>query len=117
LVVTTTFLHAHPDVVQNLVKGQVEANEFVNNNSAEAKQIASNGIKAITGKTLKPAVLDRAWANLTFTNDPIASSLRQNAASSLALGFITSADLTNIYDLTFLNKVLLSIGKQTISTT
>ena len=116
LVVRTAFLQQHPDVVQNLLKGQVEANDFVNSNSAQAKQIASAGIKAITGKTLKPAVLDRAWANLTFTDDPIASSLQQNAAASLALGFIKSSDLANIYDLTLLNKVLQSLGKKTIST-
>ena len=116
LIVRTAFLQQHPDVVENLLKGQVEANDFVNNNSAQAKQIASDGIKKITGKALKPAELDAAWKNLTFTNDPIASSLRTNAAASLAFGFIKSSDLTNIYDLTLLNKVLTSEGKQAIST-
>jgi NitT/TauT family transport system substrate-binding protein len=74
------------------------------------------GIKKITGKALKPGVLDRAWSNLTFTDDPIASSLRQSAAAALALGFINSSDLANIYDLTLLNKVLQAQGKQAIST-
>lgn len=115
LVVRTAFLQQHPEVVENLLKGQVEANDFVNNNTDQAKQIASAGIKKITGKTLQPAVLDQAWKNLTFTNDPIASSLRANAQASLALGFITSSDLTNIYDLTLLNKVLASLGKKTVS--
>jgi len=116
LVVRADFLKQHPDVVENLLKGQVEANDFVNKNTAEAKQVVSDGIKAITGKTLKAGELDRAWSNLTFTNDPIASSLRQSAQAALTLGFITSSDLTNIYDLTLLNKVLQSQGKQAIST-
>ena len=116
LVVTTSFLQTHADVVENLLKGQVEANDFVNNNPAQAQRIVSEGIKKITGKTLKPDELAAAWKNLTFTNDPIASSLRTNAAASLALGFIKSSDIANIYDLTLLNKVLTSQGKQAINT-
>ncbi|TMK54963.1 MAG: ABC transporter substrate-binding protein [Actinobacteria bacterium] len=116
LVVRTAFLQQHPDVVENLLKGQVEANDFIHSNSDQAKQIVGAGIEKLTGKSLKPAVLDRAWANLTFTDDPIASSLRQSAAAALALGFISSSDLANIYDLTLLNKVLTAQGKQAIST-
>ena len=116
LVVRTAFLQQHPDVVENLLKGQVEATEFIHNNSDRAKQIVGAGIEKLTGKSLKPAVLDRAWANLTFTDDPIASSLRTSAAAALALGFISSSDLANIYDLTLLNKVLTAQGKQEIST-
>ena len=77
---------------------------------------AIHEIDPLTGKSLKPAVLDRAWTKLTFTDDPIASSLRQSAAAALALGFISSSDLANIYDLTLLNKVLTAQGKQAIST-
>lgn len=116
LVVRTAFLQQHPDAVENLLKGQVEANDFMNNNAAEAKQIVGGGIAKITGKALKPAVLDQAWANLTFTNDPIASSLRQSAQAAVALGFINTSNLANIYDLSLLNKVLRSDGKQEIST-
>ncbi|HJT38462.1 MAG TPA: ABC transporter substrate-binding protein [Actinomycetota bacterium] len=116
LVVRTAYLQQHPDVVENLLKGQVEANDFLNNNKAQAETIVGNGIKKLTGKALSAAVLDAAWNHLTFTNDPIASSLKTNAAASLAFGFITSSDLTNIYDLTLLNKVLTSEGKQAIST-
>jgi len=116
LVVRTAFLQQHPDVVENLLKGQVEANDFIHSNSDQAKQIVGAGIEKLTGKSLKPAVLDRAWTKLTFTDDPIASSLRQSAAAALALGFISSSDLANIYDLTLLNKVLTAQGKQAIST-
>src|SRR5947207_14236676 len=88
LVVRTAFLQQHPYVVENLLKGQVEANDFIHSNSDQAKQIVGAGIEKLTGKSLKPAVLDRAWTKLTFTDDPIASSLRQSAAAALALGFI-----------------------------
>src|SRR5947208_7373354 len=39
LVVRTAFLQQHPDVVENLLKGQVEATDFIHNNSDRAKQI------------------------------------------------------------------------------
>lgn len=116
LVVRTDFLRQHPDVVENLLKGQVEANDFINGNRVQAELIVGGAIQKLTGKSLKPAVLDRAWSNLLFTNDPIAASLRRSAQESLALGFIKSANLANIYDLTLLNKVLQSEGKRAITT-
>jgi NitT/TauT family transport system substrate-binding protein len=116
LVVRTAFLQQHPDVVKNLLKGQIEATDFVNQNTAQAKQVVAEGVKALTGKTLKPAVLDRAWPNLTFTVDPIVSSLKESATRAAALGFIKSVDLTGIYDLSLLNQLLQAGGKQAIST-
>ena len=116
LVVRTTFLQQHPDVVKNLVKGQVDANDFIAQNSTQAKQIVGAGLQRLTGKALKPAVLDDAWEHLTFTDDPIASSLRSSAQSAVALGFINSSDLANIYDLSLLNQILQGQGKQAIST-
>lgn len=106
LVVRTEFLRKHRDVVVALLRGQVAANDFVNRDAAQAKQIVTAAIKKITGKSLSPAVVDRAWKNLAFTNDPIATSLSKSALAARALGFITSADLTGIYDLSPLNEAL-----------
>ena len=116
LVARTAFLQQHPDVVKNLLKGQIEATDFVNQHTAQAKQVVADGIKALTGKTLAPAVLDRAWPNLTFTVDPIASSLKESATRAGALGFIKSVDLTGIYDLSLLNQLLEAAGKQAVRT-
>ena len=41
LMVATEFLDAHPDVVKHLLEGQVAANQFVNENAAEAQQIVA----------------------------------------------------------------------------
>jgi len=117
LVVRTAFLQQHPDVVKNLLKGQIEATDFVNQNTTQAKQVVADGIKALTGNALKPAVLDRAWPNLTFTVDPIASSLKESATRAAALGFIKSVDLAGINDLSLLNQLLEAAGKQAVRTT
>jgi NitT/TauT family transport system substrate-binding protein len=115
LVVRTAFLQQHPDVVENFLRGQIESTKYVNQNRTEAKQVVGSAISSITGKSLKPEVIDRAWANLTFTNDPIGSSLRTSAQSAAKLGFIQNVDLSGIYDLTLLNKVLTNLGEKQIS--
>ena len=73
---------------------------------AKAKATANAALKALTGKTLKPAVLDRALDNLTLTLDPIASTLQASADHGVEVGTTKKADLYGIYDLTLLNALL-----------
>jgi NitT/TauT family transport system substrate-binding protein len=111
LIVSTKFLKDHPDAVRRLLEGQVEANAFVNSNPAEAQQLVNQGIGKITGKPLADAVIKAAWANLTFTDDPIASSLSESAAHAEDVGLLDKVDLTGIYDLDPLNAVLEKAGE------
>jgi NitT/TauT family transport system substrate-binding protein len=115
LIVRTDFLEKHPDVVKQLLEGHVDATAFVNDHADEARTIVNEQIKAATGKALAPAVLDAAWANLTFTDDPIASSLQKSADDAIALGLLDEVDLKGIYDLDLLNEVLRSKGAEEVS--
>ena len=49
-----------------------------------------------------------------FTADPIASSLSESAKDAEAIGLLEPVDLSGIYDLTLLNKVLTDQGKPTV---
>ena len=111
LIVATKFLDAHPDVVKRLLEGQVAANAYVNANPADSQKIANAEIEQITQKRLSEAVIAAAWKNLTFTNDPVASSLSQSAAAAQAIGLLKPVDLGGIYDLAPLNEVLRSVGE------
>jgi len=112
LIVRTPFLKDHPDVVQHLLEGQVAATDFINANPAEAKSLVNQGIQKLTGKAIPPGVIDAAWPNMTFTNDPIAASLRKGAADAISVGLLDGkTKLDGIYDLTLLNKVLKAAGK------
>jgi NitT/TauT family transport system substrate-binding protein len=111
LIVRTEFLREHRDAVTRLVRGQVLANDFVNAHADEAKQVVAAAVAKLTGKALPAAVIDRAWSNLTFTNDPIAASLRTSAAHAVALGLLDPVDLTGTYDLGPLNAVLRARGE------
>ena len=106
LVVRTKFLKDHPDAVRRLVEGQVQANERVNADPAEARRLVNQGITTITGRGVAPAVLAEAWRNLEFTNDPIASSLTVSAEHAQEVGLLGRVNLKGIYDLRLLNEVL-----------
>jgi NitT/TauT family transport system substrate-binding protein len=106
LVVRTKFLKEHPDAVRRLVEGQVQANDLVNSNPAEAQRLVNQAITTITGRGIAPAVLEASWKNLEFTNDPIASSLTASADHARDVGLLNKVDLKGIYDLTLLNQVL-----------
>ena len=110
LMVATEFLSNHPDVVKHLLEGQVAANEFVNDNPEEARQVVATAIGALTGSELDPAILAASWENLEFTNDPIASSLAASAAHAEDVGLLDPVDLDGIYDLSLLNEVLSAEG-------
>jgi NitT/TauT family transport system substrate-binding protein len=112
LMVRTAFLKDHPDTVQHLLEGEVAAIDFMNANPAEAKTVVNQGITKIAGKGLAQSVIDAAWGNMTFTVDPIASSLRTGADHAKAVGLLDAGTkLDGIYDLTLLNKILKAAHK------
>jgi NitT/TauT family transport system substrate-binding protein len=118
LVVTQQFLAAHPTVVSDLLKGQIEANSFINGAStkAAAEAAANAELASLTGKGLKPAILAAAFQQVTFTNDPIASSLLTDAQHAASVGLLSPVkDLSAIYDLGPLNKLLAADGQPQVS--
>jgi sulfonate transport system substrate-binding protein len=114
LVVSTSFLDAHPSVVTDLLKGQLAANDFINSSSAAAASDANTELAATTGKPLKSSELTSAWSDMTFTNDPIASSIVTDLAHAKAAGFPTS-NISGIFDLGPINQLLTQAGKAKVS--
>jgi NitT/TauT family transport system substrate-binding protein len=110
LIVAKTFLDAHPDAVRRLIEGEQAAIELISAQPAVAQQAANDQIEAITGKRLRDDVIAAAWKHLTFTLDPIASSLKTSAEHATAVGLLDEVDLGGIYDLSILDKVLADHG-------
>lgn len=116
LMVSKKFLDKHPDVVKRLIEGQIAANDFVNANADEAQKIANDEIEKVTTKRIKDDVMAAAWKNLTFTDDPIASSLLESAKKAEGLGLLKPVDnLGGIYDLSMLNEALKAAGKPEVA--
>ena len=116
LTVTQSFLKAHPSAVNGLLKGQIEANSYINANASAAANVANTELTKLLGKGLKPDVLKAALPYLTFTNDPIASSLQTDAQHAVAVGLLTPVkNLSGIYDLGPLNALLTADGQPRVS--
>lgn len=116
IIVSTKFLHDHPDVVKNWLAAHVELTDWINGHLPEAKSILNQQIQKETGKALKPDVLDDAFGRMSVTYDPLRDSLLTSARSAFQLGFLgkQQPDLSGIYDLTLLNQVLKEKGKKAI---
>lgn len=116
LVATQSFITQHPTVVSDLLKGQIEASSFIASNKSAAESAANAELASLTGKSLKPAILAAAFDQVSFTNDPIASSLITDAAHGQAVGLLSPVkNLSGIYDLGPLNKLLAADGQQQVS--
>ncbi len=70
LVVTQAFLKAHPAIVSDLLKAQIEANDYIAKDPAAAQSAANKELAALSGKGIKSSVLSAAFKEITFTNDP-----------------------------------------------
>jgi NitT/TauT family transport system substrate-binding protein len=116
LVVTQAFLTAHPSAVNGLLKGQIQANSFINSNKSAAETAANAELTTLTSKGLKTPVLAASFAQITFTNDPIASSLETDAQHAVAVGLLSPVkNLPSLYDLGPLNKLLAAAGDPAVS--
>src|SRR6266568_1377844 len=115
LVVMQSFLKAHPGVVSNLLKAQIRANDFINSNGTAAAQAANAELAKLLGKGLPANVLSESLRYLSFSNDPIASSLKADAAHAEAVGLLTPVSLNGIYELGPLNRLLKAAGEAQVS--
>jgi NitT/TauT family transport system substrate-binding protein len=108
LIVTKSFLAAHPAIVTDLLKAQVQANAFIKSNPTQAQADANAELATYTGKPLKADLIAASFKEITFTNDPNQASLKTDADQAVSLGLLKPVNLDGIYDLGPLNKVLAS---------
>ncbi|HXZ65375.1 MAG TPA: ABC transporter substrate-binding protein [Streptosporangiaceae bacterium] len=115
LVVTQSFLAANPTVVSDLLKANIEAISYIASQPSAAEAAANAELATLTGKGLKSAVLAASFAQVTFTDDPIESSLIADASHAVSLGLLKPvSNLQGIFDLGPLNALLKADGKPTI---
>ncbi|MED7954242.1 aliphatic sulfonate ABC transporter substrate-binding protein [Streptomyces sp. BE303] len=115
IIVSQKFLAEHPDVVEAVLRGSVTTNAFIKANPDKAKAIANEAIKKEAGNALEAAILDPAWADIDFLDDPLAATLQTEADNAVTAGLLKKPNLSGIYDLTLLNKVLKEKGQTTVA--
>ncbi|HTA09885.1 MAG TPA: ABC transporter substrate-binding protein [Streptosporangiaceae bacterium] len=116
LVATQSFIAKNPTVISDLLKGQIEANSYIASDKSAAETAANAELDSLSGKSLKTPILQAAFAQVTFTNDPIASSLITDAGHAVSVGLLSPVkNLSGIYDLGPLNKLLAAAGQTQVS--
>ena len=115
LMVTQSFLSAHPAAVADLLKANVDALNYIKSNPAQAQADANDELAAYTGKPLSSKVIGPAFKEITFTDDPDATSLTQDAQQATSVGLLKSVNLNGIFDLTPLNSILTAADQPTVS--
>ncbi len=116
LMVAAKFLDEHPDVVRRILLATIQAVDFVNENPDQAQTIVNAEIEKFSTKKLGEDLLKAAWGNLTFTVDPVASSLQASADDAQSLGLLKGpGDLAGLYDLAPLNEILKALDKPEVA--
>jgi NitT/TauT family transport system substrate-binding protein len=115
LIVRTDFLQQHPDTVQALLRGEQKAIDFAASDPAGAQTVTNDSIKQLTGSALAPAVLTRAFSELSFGVDPLAATFPQLSKDSVTAGATDKeTDLKGFVDVSALNSVLTAAGKPAV---
>jgi sulfonate transport system substrate-binding protein len=115
LMVTQSFLAAHPAIVADLLRANLDALGYIKSDPSGAEQAANAELAAYTGKPLSSKVLDPAFKEITFTDDPDAASLTQDAQQATAVGLLTTVNLSGIFDTGPLNSILSAADQPTVS--
>ncbi|MBE0008278.1 MULTISPECIES: ABC transporter substrate-binding protein [unclassified Arthrobacter] len=106
VVVRAEFLRQHPDTVEAMIEGQLDALAFMEESPEEAMDAFNSKMDSITGQSINEAYLEEAWRNVDFLYDPLPSTLITGAEHAVSVGLLNEVDLDGLYDLGPLNRVL-----------
>jgi len=116
LVVTDKFLAAHASAVNDLLKAQIEANNYIHSDQSGAEAAANAELTKLLGKGLSSSVLSASFQQISFTNDPVASSLVTDAQHAVSVGLLSPVkNIGALYDLGPLNALLKADGQPQVS--
>lgn len=116
IIVRTDYLRANPDVIEKLIEAHIDETNWINENPDEAREMFNSELVRLTGKSIPEDEFNDAISRLRLTYDPVKVSLVGSADAAYEVGFFKEEpNLSGIYDLTILNKVLRERGLTEIS--
>jgi NitT/TauT family transport system substrate-binding protein len=116
IIARTDYLNENPDIVKQFLQAHINKTIWINENKDQEAITAFNGaLKKIMGKTIPDDEIRDALTRLEFTFDPFEESLFKIADNAYELGYLgdgrSKSDLSNIFDLTILNDILVGRGE------
>jgi NitT/TauT family transport system substrate-binding protein len=122
VLVRTEFLEQHPDVVEAFLAGHLDALQVIEQEPAAAAEAANTSLQSLTGASLAPDVLARAFDEVDFTADPLPATLQASAQHAMQVGLLDEAKVTEagglpgtLYDLALLNRALADAGQPVVT--
>ena len=116
IIVRTQFLDDHPDVVKQVLEGNLDAIDSIKTNRAAAETSVATQIQKITGKPIAPNLVTASFDNILFTPDPLPQTLQQSAKNAVSVGLLQPPkNLFKIYDVKILNQLLKTAGKPAVT--
>jgi NitT/TauT family transport system substrate-binding protein len=117
LVVTSRYLAAHPAAVTALLRGQIQAVQYLDTDPVPADKAAGTELADAAGMTVPAAVLAQGFTQVTFTDNPLAATILAEAAHAADDGMLAPVpSLHGLLDLGPLNKILQADGQRPVST-
>jgi NitT/TauT family transport system substrate-binding protein len=123
VLVRTQFLEQYPDVVAAFLDGHLAALAAIEEDPDAAAAAANASLQSLTGASLAPEVLERAFGEVDFTADPLPATLQASAQHAVEVGLLEEAKLTDagglpgsLYALDLLDAALERAGQPAVST-
>jgi NitT/TauT family transport system substrate-binding protein len=110
-VVTTGLLRTRPGVVAAMLKGQIQAEQMLGTEPARALPVIGAELAALGHRRVSDRLLAQSFAAITFTNDPLVSSVLAQASSAAAGLIKPLPSLAGLYDLGPLDTWLRAAGQ------
>lgn len=114
LVVSARFLAEHPETVEALIVGTIDAIARAREDPDAAATTVNAEIDRLTGRPLRADVLERALAGVDLTPDPVAGALATLLEDGRRVGTAPAGSLEGIVDLRLLNRVLAARGEPAV---
>ncbi len=115
LMVTQSFLSAHPTIVADLLKANLQALSYIKSDPTAAEAAADAEYASYTGKSIKPSLVAASFKQIDFTADPDEASFTTDASQAVSLGLLKEpVSLSGIFDLGPLNTLLTAAGQPTV---
>jgi NitT/TauT family transport system substrate-binding protein len=115
LMVTQSFLSAHPAIVADLLNANMQAIDYIKSDPSAAEAAANAEYASYTGKSLKSSLVAASFKEIDFTVDPDAASLTTDAQQAVSIGLLKPVSLSGIFDLGPLNSLLSAAAQPAVS--
>jgi NitT/TauT family transport system substrate-binding protein len=102
-------------MVNALLKAHVQATDLLTTDRTLARAVAGTEFTDLFGHSLPTPLLTTSFAQITFTDDPLAATMLTEARHAAAAGLLKpTRSLVGLFDLGPLNKLLHAAGQVTV---